>query len=122
MGQCLVSSTSAQEKTALVRWVFANAALHPQVSSIADVTEQDKAAMDRKMAALVEKLVTDDCREETKQAVQYEGGQTAFRTSFQILGKVAMRELMNNPEVRDGFQSFSQYMDKKKLEELGIQQ
>lgn len=119
MGKCLVSATSQEDKTALVRWIFATAALHPDVASIAKVSEEERAQMDRNIAALFERLVTEACRNETRQAIRYEGMNTAFESSFALLGKVAMQELMTDARVGAGFESFTKYLDQQKLQELG---
>ena len=120
MGKCLVTSTSTQDKTALVRWLFATAALHPDVRPIANVDDETRDRMDREVAALMERLVTESCRKETKEAIRYEGGLAAFRNSFGILGEVAMQELMTNEKVNTGFGAFTKYLDEEKFEALGL--
>jgi hypothetical protein len=119
MGKCLVSATSQADKTNLVRWIFATAALHPEVASIASVSQEERGRMDRDIAALFERLVTEDCREEAREAIRYEGMNTAFESSFALLGKVAMQELMTDPNVSAGFDGFTKYLDEQKFEALG---
>jgi len=75
--------------------------------------------MNRKQAALVERLLTQACRSETQAAVRYEGP-IAFQLSFQVLGQVAMKELMSDKSVSSGFDAFVKYLDKAKLEALGV--
>src|SRR3954465_8904754 len=91
MGRCLVSATSAKDKTDLVRWIFANAALHPDVGNISAVTPKEREAINRMAGGLVERLLTDTCRKQTQEALRYEG-QIALQLSFQVLGQVAMQE------------------------------
>lgn len=122
MGKCLVASTSAQDKTKLVRWIFAISALHPDVASIASVSEAEREQMDRDTAALFERLVTESCRKQTMDAIRYEGAAIAFQISFGLLGQVAMQELMTDKTVNSGFENFIKYLDMKKLEALGNQQ
>jgi hypothetical protein len=45
MAKCLIASTTQSDKTNLVRWLFATAALHPDVSSIAAATKEQRAEM-----------------------------------------------------------------------------
>ena len=40
LAKCLVASTTTRDQTDLVRWIFATAALHPGVSSIAAVSAE----------------------------------------------------------------------------------
>ena len=118
MARCLVSSSSAQDKTDLVKWVFINAALHPDVAPLFKFDAAVKEEQDRKMAAILEKLVTESCRKQSIDALRYEG-RGAFEQSFGTLGQVAMSELMGNKTVAEGFGSFVKYMDKAKFDALG---
>jgi hypothetical protein len=117
MSRCLVSSTSVKDKTNLVRWIFATAALHPEVSNIAAVSKQQRENLNREMGKLLERLLTDKCRKQTQDAIKYEGG-VAIQLSFQVLGQVAMQELMSNPEVGKGFAAISNYIDESKIKAL----
>lgn len=117
MSRCLVSNTSAKDKTDLVRWIFAISALHPDLGSVAAVTEQQRDDMNRKVAGLLERLLTESCRKQTQEALKYEGS-AAMQLSFQVLGQVAMQELMSDAVVANGFAGFSKYVDKSKLKEL----
>ncbi len=121
MARCLVASTSQKDKTALVRWVFANASLHPDVASISSVTPEARDALDREVATLLERLLTDSCRKQSSEAFKYEGA-IAFQQSFGTLGQVAMHELMADRNVAASFQSFVKYLDKTKLQSIGIEQ
>jgi hypothetical protein len=117
MARCLVKSTSPEDKTALVRWVFAIASLHPGVADVAAMSAKMREQTDRTVAALFERLVTEDCRTESQDAMRYEGPD-AFEQSFQVLGEVAMTELMAHQAVGAGFQAFTQYIDESKFEAL----
>lgn len=117
LSRCLVAETSARDKTDLVRWIFANAALHPEVASIATVSPENRQAVNRAAGTLLQRLLTESCRKQTEVAVKYEGTET-FRSSFEMLGRVAMQELMTHPGVQGGFQEFLKFVDQQKLAEL----
>ena len=117
MARCLVKSTSQDDKTALVRWVFAITSLHPGVADVAAMSAEMREQSDRTIAALFERLVTIDCRNESRDAIRYEGPQS-FEQSFQVLGEVAMTELMAHSAVGAGFQAFTKYIDESKFEVL----
>lgn len=117
MSRCLVASTSAQDKTDLVRWIFANAALHPEVASIAQVSAAQRDSMNRSAGALIERLLTVTCRKQTKDALMFDGP-AALQQSFQVLGQVAMGSLMTHPSVGAGFTEFGKYVDEKKIRDL----
>lgn len=117
MAKCLVASTSDKDKTELVRWIFANAALHPDVASIASISNDQRAALNRATADLLERLLTVTCRKQTKEALKYEGP-IAIQLSFRVLGQVAGQALMSNPAVAKGFGEVNRLLDVEKLKEL----
>jgi hypothetical protein len=115
LAKCLVESTTSADKNALVRWMFATAALHPAVKSIASVTEAERTQSNRAIARLFENLVAETCRAQTQQAVKYEGA-AALQTGFQILGQVAARELFSDPSVTKGMADLERHFDAQKLQ------
>lgn len=117
MARCLVASTSASDKTNLVRWIFANAALHPDVANIAVTTAEQRTSMNRATGEMIERLLTVACRKQTGEALRYEGA-AAIQTSFQVLGQVAMGTLMSHPAVAQGFGELSKFVDQGKIDAL----
>ena len=114
LSKCLVSSTASKDKTGLVRWIFATAALHPDVASIASVSSNQREEMTRTVGALFERLLTVSCRAQYRDATKYEGDQ-ALNVSFQVLGQVAMRDLMGHAAVAKGMGELDAFVDKEKL-------
>ena len=90
LGKCLVRSTTDADKNYLVKWMFASAALHPAVKSIAAVSDAERTEL----------------------------GPGTLQTSFEILGQVAGRGLFTDPAVARSMASFEDYLDKLKLEAL----
>ena len=117
LARCLVSHTSSQDKTQLVRWIFAIMALHPAVSDTSTVGDAERETLNRNAGTLFERLLTTDCRKETKEALMYEGP-LAMQTSFQVLGQAAVVGLMSDPKVAAGMAEFQKYMDSTKLRDL----
>ncbi|MEO8196522.1 MAG: hypothetical protein ABI689_07340 [Thermoanaerobaculia bacterium] len=115
LAKCLVASTTPRDQTDLVRWIFATAALHPGVSSIAAVSAEQRTAMARTVAELFERLLTESCRSQFSAAMQNEGNQT-IEAAFQVLGQVAMRALMADPAVGKGFDEIDTFLHKEKIE------
>lgn len=117
LGKCMVGATTGAEKTALVRWIFAMMALHPDVQSSSAVTPEQREALAKQTAQLLQRLLTDACLKEAREAIRYEGTST-IESSFSLLGQVAARELFSDPKVIEGMAEFSKYIDAKKLREL----
>lgn len=118
LSKCLVRSAGDADKRVLTRWIFATMALHDDVRPLANISDRDREEIDRQLAKVFERLITEDCRAETVAAMKYEGVQ-AFQNSFGALGEVAMTSLMESPKVGAGMEGFTKFIDEKKLEALG---
>lgn len=117
LSKCLVSKTTAEDKTTLMTWVFAAIALNPNVSQFAAISLQQRDQIDANMARMFEDLMTQTCKTEAQAAVQYEGN-SAIEAGFNVLGQVAGRELFANPEVAKGMAALQSHIDSKKLESV----
>jgi len=115
LSKCLVRSTTPEEKSLLVQWMFATMALHPDVKYLAKVTPAERAKLNQRVAALFESLLTRSCLSEARDALKNEGTST-FEASFNILGQVAGRDLASHPEVASGFAAFGKAVDSQKIE------
>ena len=115
LSKCLVNSTSDQQKSILVQWVFAIAALHPSVKPLSSVSDTKRDSLNKGVADLFTVLLTQTCRKETQDAVKYEGS-GAIQSSFAVLGQVAMTNLFSDPNVSGGMEGFTKYLDKAKFE------
>jgi hypothetical protein len=114
LSKCLVQGATAKDKTDLVRWVFANSALHPELSSISTFTPAQRTAINKTVGHLFERLLTETCKAPFHDAMKYEGAQT-IEMSFSVLGQVAMRELMSHPEVSKGFGELEGFISTDKI-------
>jgi hypothetical protein len=116
MGNCMSDAMSGKERKQMVQWVFMTIAAHPDMKRFSNMTEQDQIDTDKTMAALFTRLVTVDCVEQVKQATKQDGPQ-AFRGAFEIIGRLAMQDLMANKDVTASMTSFQKYLDKDKFRE-----
>jgi hypothetical protein len=117
LSRCLVSSTTAKDKIDLVRWLVSTMSLHPDVSKVISVNAQQRTEIDKSVALILQRLLTEKCRNQTLIALKNEG-QAAIATSFEVLGKVAAEELFANPSVLKGFENLGKYIDEKKINEV----
>jgi hypothetical protein len=116
-GKCLVNSTTKDDRTNLVRWMFVAAAHHPAVKPIASITPAQQDESDKAMGALLMKLLTESCKADAQKAIQYEGPIT-LQLAFEVLGRVAGQELFSSPEVTANFQGLAKYIDSDKIKAL----
>jgi hypothetical protein len=116
LSKCLVSSTTVEDKQALVRWIFSAVSLHPSLEGFSALTPQRREAIDTEAGALFERLLADDCAKETRDAVRYEGD-AAIGGSFELLGKVASTGLFEDQAVNQGLQGMLGKIDMKRLQQ-----
>jgi hypothetical protein len=117
LGKCLVKSTSTTDRYTLMKWLFAVLAANPQVQSMANISTEQRDEIDRTVAALFQRLLTESCRNETQQAIKYEGP-IVIQQSFQMFGQASMIELSSAPSVRAAMTSFNKYVDEQKIKAL----
>lgn len=117
-GTCLTDALSGKERKDMAQWIYFAIAAHPEMKSFSKVTDEDRNRMDQYMGKLVTRLISEDCPEKAKAAMK-EGGAYAFQQAFGLVGQVAMRELMTDPNVQKAIMGYTQYLDQKKLKALG---
>jgi len=117
LARCLVSSSTAQDKTEIVRWVFTAVAAHPAVKQMASVTDAQREAASKAMGDLITRLLTVNCADATGKAVRGEG-LSSIDTSFAALGQAAIQDLFSDPGVGAALSSMEKYVDVKKIGHL----
>jgi hypothetical protein len=117
LSKCLVESTTKEDRTSLVRWMFAAAAANPAVASIAHVSPKVMDEANATTGALFMRLLTESCKDKAKKALMYEGPAT-IQMSFTVLGQVAAGEMFASPEVKEAISGLQKHVDAKKLEAL----
>jgi len=117
---CLVNNTSPADKDTLVQWIYAAMSSHPKVKSMSNISVREGNALNKKTADLFVTLLTKRCKKETKSAIEYEGS-IAFKTSFGVLGQVAMKGLIKDPQVKKYISGLDNYIEPNQLKkELGV--
>jgi hypothetical protein len=117
LSKCLVESTSAADRAGLVKWMFSAASLHPAVSSIVTISEEQLDQANKWMADLLIRLLTQSCHEEARKALKYEG-EMAIQAGFQVLGQVAGQEMFADPKVAAALSGLEKHVDQEKLKSL----
>ena len=104
--KCLVKSTTADDQIVFMQWMFSAIALHPAVSNLSSITPEQREVFNKNTAKLFVRLMATDCRQQTIDALKYEGT-TAIQPAFQLFGQAAMRGLMTNASVAAGLQGIA---------------
>ena len=117
LAKCFVQSSSTDDRTLFVEWMFAELSLNPSVAPLTSITDVQRAAFTQKSADYYQRLLFKDCRQQAIDGLKYEGS-TAMVAGFRIIGQVAVRELMNNPKTHAGMAALTASLNKEKLVEL----
>jgi hypothetical protein len=115
LSTCVADNTSGKDRKDLAQWVFVAMSAHPEIQPLSHVTEANRDELDKKLAALATRLVTENCQAEAKAAIKTEGPDS-FKVAFGALGQLAMQELMSNPAVNEAFGRYVKYLDNAKFE------
>ena len=118
MAKCLVTSTNKRDRTKLIKWIFRVYGDHPEVAYMIDLSDREKKVIDKDVANIFTRLLSEDCIDETKEALDYEGESVMFN-AFRILGNVAAQGIVDNPEVKKSINKFVELIDYEKLDYLG---
>ena len=117
LGSCMVDSMTGKERKEMAQWIFFAIAAHPEIKEYSKISEAVKSKTDEHMANLVTRLLTEDCLTQAKTAYKQEG-QAAIVGAFELVGKVAMQELMMNKDVSNSIAAYSKYLDQEKLKKV----
>jgi hypothetical protein len=114
LSDCLVKSTTATDKTAVLQWTFAALSAHPDLKAYSNVTNEQRTQLDQKLAQTLQRILVEQCSIQAKAVIQAEGLQ-AVGDSFQELGSITGEEILKNPEVKQQLKGVVRYLDLNKL-------
>jgi hypothetical protein len=117
LAKCFVQSSSVDDKTLFVEWMFAELSLNPSVAPLTSLTDAQRVAFTQKSADYYQRLMFKDCRQQMIDGLKYEGP-AAMTAGFRIIGQVAVREMMSNPKTQAGMAALTKSLNKEKLVEL----
>ncbi len=120
LSKCLVRSAAPKDNEVLVRWIFSAMSSHPSLKVYTTLNVAQRASFDKQAAELFERLILSDCHQESVEAVRADGTK-AIEAGFELLGSVAMRQIMADPGVAAGMGNLTHYLDKSKWEAFGAE-
>jgi hypothetical protein len=117
LGTCLSDQTTGRDRKDLVKWIFLAMAQHPDMKGLLTTSAATEAAeSNKKIGALVTRLLAESCTNEARQAAGVGG--SAFEAAFEKLGQVAMQELMLDDSVTAAIGGFEPFMDMARLKKI----
>lgn len=114
LSDCLMKSTTATDKTAVLQWTFVALSSHPDLKAFSNVSATQKEQLDKNLASVLQRIIVEQCSAQTKAVIQAEGIQ-AVGNSFQELGRSSGEEILKNPEVKEQLKGVVRYIDLNKL-------
>ena len=117
LSRCIVDTTSAEDKTNLMKWIFVAMAQHPSVAPYSAAKPADVTALNEIIGKLFMHLLTETCQQKARDAIRIEGV-GAIQAAFQVLGQVAASGLFSDPAVVKTMSDLNHYVDQAKLDEL----
>ena len=115
VGTCLTDSTTGKDRKDLIKWIFVAVSKHPELSELSSVTPEVEETVNRRLGELFTRLVAQDCPTEIAAMVKTHGP-SSLSQPFEVLGKVAMQELMTHPNVAASLAALDRYVDQSRLE------
>jgi len=113
LGVCMVDSLDGKERKLLARWIFFSIAAHPEITSYFSASEQDVESNNRFVGRLVTRLLVEDCPTQLKAATKE--NPLAVQRAFELVGQVAMQEIMTNPQVKQAIANYGRYADQNRI-------
>ena len=114
LSKCVVDATTAQDRVVLTRWAFVVVSANPELRSMSAVTDPMREDANHRMADLLTRLVTVNCRAQAVTAVRAEGP-AAVQGAVKALGESAAKDLFTDPATLAGMTGFVKYLDTQKL-------
>ncbi len=111
---CLTDSLSGKERKDLASWIFFAMAAHPTIEQYATISPAAREQQNKTIGALITRLLTENCPEELVKA--QDENPEAVRLAFEMVGKVAMQELMSNDKVSTAITDYARYADMEKIQ------
>ncbi|NTS76279.1 hypothetical protein HR060_05300 [Catenovulum sp. SM1970] len=116
LGTCLVDSLNGKERKQLAKWIYFAIGSHPEINQYLKATPNDVDTSDKYVGELITKLLTVNCPKELVAANKVDP--LAIQKAFELVGQVAMQELMTNPATMKALTNYANYADQAKVNEL----
>ena len=113
---CLVDNLNGKERKDLAKWIFFAMAAHPEIHQYLKASSKTVEASDKYVGKLITRLLTKNCPTELRRA--HQADPRAIRAGFQLVGQVAMQELMTNQNVMKAITNYGKYTDEAKIDAI----
>ena len=117
LGRCMLANATNADRDVVTRWFSGALASASAVSGIVSIDASAKDLANRDFAALLTRLLTVDCLDSARTAVQHNKN-AAMKVAIAMLSRSAVDHTLNDPAADDALGAFHQYMNRDKLKAL----
>jgi hypothetical protein len=114
LGNCLAENTTGRERKELAKWIFFAMAAHPEIKGRISIAGNDAEDSSKSVALIIMRLLTESCLKETRAAVHGNSARS-LEVAFEVLGRLAMMELMADEATMKAIGRWAEFMDSKRL-------
>ncbi|MGB1560940.1 MAG: hypothetical protein ACPHN2_05505 [Sinimarinibacterium flocculans] len=118
LGTCLVDSLNGKERKELARWIYFAIAAHPEMTPFSKVSTSDRLKSDEYVGSLVTRLFVENCASELVEAQKADP--RSVEKAFELVGNVAMQELLNDPGVMSAITNYARFVDQSRINSLFV--
>ena len=116
LGNCMIDALNGKERKGLAKWIFLAISSHPEITIYSKASSEDIDNSDKYVGKIISRLLTVDCPAELTLANQRDP--LAIRKAFELVGRVAMQELMSNQVTMQALTNYAKYTDQEKINAL----
>ena len=116
LGTCLIDALNGKERKKLAKWIFLAMAAHPDISVFSNASKKEVDSTDQYLGNLITRLLVEDCPSELKLA--NDSDPLAMQNAFELVGQVAMQEIMTNQSVMRAITGYAKYADTEKISSI----
>jgi hypothetical protein len=113
LGTCLVDTLNGKERKNLAKWIYFSIGSHPEMKPFMKATDADIQESDEFVGKLITKILVEDCPKELHSANKSDP--LAIQKAFELVGQVAMQELMTNQDTMNAITNYITYTDQDKI-------
>ena len=116
LGNCMIDTLNGKERKSLAKWIFLAISSHPEINVYSKASAEDIQNSDEYVGKLITRLLTVDCPAELTLANKADP--LAIKKAFELVGRVAMQELMSNQATMKALTNYAKYTDQEKISAL----
>lgn len=109
----MVDTLNGKERKSLAKWIFLAMASHPEINQYSTATVKEIDNSDQYVGKLITRILTVDCPAEL--ASSHKSDPLAINKAFELVGRVAMQELMSNRVTMQALTNYAKYTDQEKI-------